>query len=105
MPAFAGMTTGYRTPIYVALYLAEEVDFGQIDDFVAVPAENRFEHEEAEARHLLKTDRRGHREFLPMDEDFDQSGSVMLESLCDHRSNLIRCFRSQSQETGGLGHL
>ena len=42
-------------------------------------------------------------EFLPAHDDFDQSGSVMLESLRDHRSHLIRCFGRQPQEPGPLG--
>jgi hypothetical protein len=33
--------------------LPEEIGPGQIDEFVAAPAEHRFEHEEAEAGHLL----------------------------------------------------
>ena len=85
--------------------LTEEIDLGKIDDFVAVPAENRFEHKEAETDRLIEADRQWHREFLPVDEDFDQSGPVMLECLCDHRSNLIRRFRSQPEEAGCLGHL
>src|SRR6266498_5479273 len=52
--------------------LVKEIDLCQIDDFVAAPTENRFEHEEAEAGHLLKTDRRRHGEFLPGYENFDQ---------------------------------
>jgi hypothetical protein len=85
--------------------LPEKIDLCKIDNFIAVPAENRFEHEEAEAGYLLKADRRRHGEFLPVHEDFDQSGSVMLHSLGDHRSNLIRSFRRQSQETSCFGNL
>ena len=40
--------------------LAEEVDLSQVDDFVSAAAEHRFEHEEAEAGHLLQRDRRRH---------------------------------------------
>src|SRR5439155_13543496 len=40
--------------------LAEEIDLCQIDDLVAAPAEDRLEHEEAEAGHLLEGDRRRH---------------------------------------------
>ena len=34
--------------------LAEEIDLSQIDNFVAAPAEDRFEHEQAKAVHLLE---------------------------------------------------
>src|SRR4030095_16087480 len=85
--------------------LAEEIDLSQIDDFVAAPAENCFEHEQAEALHLLKGNRRRHGELLPTHDDFDQSRSVMLESLRDHGLYLIRCFGRQPKETRGLRHL
>src|SRR5712664_4488517 len=85
--------------------LAEQIDPGQIDDFVAASAENCFEHEEAESGHLLEGNRRRHRELLPADEDLDQGRSVMLESLSNHRSNLIRCLGGQPEQTCGFGHL
>src|SRR4029453_4373335 len=84
---------------------SEEFYFSQIDDFVAAPAEHRFEHEEAEALHLLKGNRRRHGELLPTHDDFDQSRAVMLESLRDHGLYLIRCFGRQPKETRGLRHL
>lgn len=37
--------------------LTEEVYLSQIDDFIAVSAKNCFEHEEAEARHLIAAPR------------------------------------------------
>src|SRR5207249_213849 len=92
-------------PRVVGRYLAEEIDLCQIDDLVAAPAENRFEHEEAQAGHLLEGDRRRHGELLAVDEDLDKSGSVVLEGSGDHRSNVIRRFGRQPQDTGGLGHL
>src|SRR5260370_40354211 len=79
-------------PASGAACLAEEVDLSQIDDFVAAPAENCFEHEKAEAGHLLKADRRRHGEFLPVYRDFNQRGAVVLEGLRNHRSDLVRVF-------------
>src|SRR5213593_3960537 len=60
-------------PRVVGRYLAEEIDLCQIDDLVAAPAENRFEHEEAQAGHLLEGDRRRHGELLAVDEDLVES--------------------------------
>jgi hypothetical protein len=63
------------------------------DDFVAAAAEHGLEHEEAEAGHLLEADRQRHGELLPRYVDVDQRGSVMLESLNDHRANLFPASR------------
>src|SRR5262245_24879540 len=76
-----------------------------MDDLVPTPADNWFEHEEAEALHLLKSNRRWHGELLPTHDGFDQSRSIMLESLRNHRSNLLRCFGPEPKETRGLRHL
>ena len=81
--------------------LAEEIDLRQIDDFVAAPAEHGFEHEEAEAGHLLQRDGRRHGKFLSAYADFDQRGAVMLERLRQQRAHLIRGVGRQPQEPGG----
>src|SRR3989442_4956418 len=97
-----------RTSYYVGLVtalLAEEIDLSQIDACVAAPAERRFEHEEAEALHLLKRNGRWHRELLPTHDDFDQRRSVMLESLRHRPSYLFRCFCPEPKETSGFRHL
>ena len=85
--------------------LAKEIDLGQIDDFVAAPAQNGLEHEQAEAGHLLEADRRRHGELLPVHDDFHQRGSVVREGLGDHRPNFLRRFCGQPQEPGSLGDL
>src|SRR5437764_1641733 len=73
--------------------LTEEIDLGQIDDFLAAPAQHGLEHEETEAGHLIELDRGRHGQLLPVDENLDEGGSVMTESMRDHRPNLFGCFR------------
>ncbi len=86
----------------VAANLAEEIHFREVDDFVAAPAENCSQHEEAEAFGLIESNGRWHGELLPAHKDFDQSRSVMLESLRNHGHYLIRCFGRESKETCGV---
>jgi len=64
--------------------LAEEIYISQIDEFAAAHGENHPEHEEAETIGLLERNRRWHGELLSADNDFDQSWSVMLDSLCNY---------------------
>jgi hypothetical protein len=85
--------------------LAEEIHSREIDDFAPAPAENCSQHEETEAFGLLESNGRWHGELLPAHEDFDQSRSVMLESLRNHGLYLIRCFGREPQEIRGLRHL
>src|SRR5712692_1479354 len=59
----------------------EEIDSRQIDDLVAAPAEDCFQHEQAEALGLLQRDCRRHREFLARHRDLDQCGTVVFESF------------------------
>jgi hypothetical protein len=76
----------------------KEIDLCQIDDFVAPPTENGFEHEEAEAGHLLEADRRRHGELLSRHGNLDQSSAVVLERLSNHRPDLVRRFGRQPQK-------
>src|SRR5262245_38563187 len=85
--------------------LVKQIDLCQIDDFVAPPTENCFEHEEAEAGHLLEADRRRHGEFLSRYGSLDQSRAVVLERLSDHRPDLLRRFGPQTQKADGFSHL
>ena len=61
--------------------LSRQIDLCEIDDFVAASTENRLEGERAEAFHLLRSDRRRHRQFLPGYGNFNWSGAVMLQTL------------------------
>jgi Biotin-lipoyl like len=85
--------------------LAQQIDLGQVDDFITPTADHGLEHEEAEAGHLLQADGRGHGEFLPRYVHLHQRGAVMLERLRDHRANLLWRARAQPQESSRLGHL
>src|SRR5258708_20671083 len=88
----------------VATKSAEQIDFRQIDDFIAAPAQNRFNRKQAEALYLLRGNRRWHGQFLPVYKNFDQGWAVMLQGLGNHRSNLSGCFRSQSHQPGAFPH-
>src|SRR6266849_9520919 len=74
----------------------DEIDSRHIDDLVAAPAEDSFQHEQAEALGLLQRDCRRHREFLARHWDLDQCGTVVLKSLANHRLNLVRSVGSKS---------
>src|SRR6266481_4221601 len=85
--------------------LAKQVDLGEVDDFIAAPAENRFHHEQAEALRLFQSDRRGHREFLTRDEDLNHGRAVVLQCLRNHGLYLVRSSDRQSQYSGSFGDL
>src|SRR6201993_4781891 len=85
--------------------LAKQVDLGEVDDFIAASVENRFHHEQAEALGLFECDRRGHREFLTRDEYFNHGGTVVLQSLRNHRLYLVRRSHRQSQHPCAFGDL
>ena len=70
----------------------KEIDLRQINDFVAPPTENGFEHEEAETGHLLEADRRRHGELLAGYGNLDQSRAVVHECLGDQRPHLLGRF-------------
>src|SRR5258705_4124915 len=85
--------------------LAKQVDLGEVDDFIAASAEDRFHHEQAEALRLFQSDRRGHREFLTRDEDLNHGRAVVFQSLRNHGLYLVRRSDCQSQYSGSFGDL
>ena len=74
--------------------LAKQVDSGEIDDLVAVTAQDGLQREEAEALHLFECDGGRYRKFLAAYWNFDERRSPVLEGLRQHRPNLVRRFRS-----------
>src|SRR5580658_1601852 len=82
---------------------APEICIGEIDELVAVPAENCLERKQAKTFCLFKRYSRRHREFVTTDWNFKQSGAVILQSCRYHRPDFIWRLSFQTQDTGGLG--
>src|ERR1700722_10947830 len=95
--------SSFNGPLSVSL--AKQVDLGEVDDFIAASVENRFQHKQGEALGLLQRDRRRHREFLAGDEHLHYGWTVVLQSLRNHRLNLIRRPHSQSEKPGAFRDL
>src|SRR5580658_6784266 len=92
-----------RLAIDVPFCSAPEICIGEIDQFVAVPAENCLERKQAKTLCLFKRYSRRHREFVTTDRNFKQSGAVILQSCRYHRPDFIWRLSFQTQDTGGLG--
>src|ERR1019366_3533066 len=60
---------------------AHQVGLGEVDDFIPPSVENGFDHEKAKALNLVDGNGRGHGEFLPAHNCFNQGRPVMTKCL------------------------
>ncbi len=56
----------------------KEIYISQIDDFVAVPAKNRFEHKEAKALDLIESNGQWYGDLLTAHKDLTRAGPSWL---------------------------
>src|SRR5713226_9868 len=73
---------------------------GEVDDLIPSSVQHCLDHVQSEANHLVQLDRGWHRQFLPVDQNFDQRRSVMFERLFQQRRDLLGSLSFQSENAG-----
>jgi hypothetical protein len=77
---------------------AHKVRLGEVDHFIAAPAQYSASHLEAKAKGLFETDGRRHRELLPIDQHLYQGRAIVRQRFGQGRGGVPPVFARERQK-------